>query len=317
MAGSKRSTFVLAALLLFGSVITCVLWVFDAEVMVRDDGSPDQDAAQAQSQSEQRRKMTGWSKDRRSISGRGGQNLGEKVDRDQLRAEAQRTAGLILDGSSILEHLPDYTGLTTMIFLEELQKALRVDLSSSGDFGKIEKIFSDLDGAGDKFGGVKIRLLRFATTLNSGSDPSSDITAKVSLFETLNRSGRVMQFSNYLAEVGAKKVLGPIDGDVISAIPIADRRSLLWGMARSGDLDAITTVLGVREEAERGALLKYTVKELMESQPGKTISYIDEMQDPVQREFCLTFAVESLRMAGATVDAEEWAKQLQSASHKN
>ena len=126
-----------------------------------------------------------------------------------------------------------------------------------------------------------------------------------------------MSFSNYLASVGAEKAPGPVDGGVISAIPVADRKSLLWGMARAGDMDAITTAMGVKEEAERGLLLEYTVNELMKSQPGKTISYIDEMHDPVQREFCLTFAVEALRLAGATVEAEEWGKQLQSVSDKN
>jgi|GEM_PF-6010463 len=316
MININKFTPVFVTLFLVISVTGWFRWVFDGTAASHDVGSDftGRDATQIETRSKQTENTD--NKERKKIPTRSGgsRKLGNKTD---LQAEAQKDVKMILDGISILEYLPDYSGLEAMFFLEELEKALKADLSSSGDFGKIEKIFNDLDRGGKKFGGIKIPLLRFIPQLESGAGVSGDVTKKISLYEILNRSDFVMSFSNYLAAVGAEKALGPIGGDVISAIPDADRKSLLWGMARSGDMDAITTVLGIQEEAERGSLLKYTVKELMGSHPGKTISYIDEMQDPVQREFCLTFAVEALRLAGATVEAEEWTKQLRRASEKN
>jgi len=317
MKSRKNSFFVFATLFLFVCVIIVVQRIPDDGIATSNIGVPERESAQARTQPERRSNMGNRTEDSKSTSSRGDRTPGMKSVRDQTRMEIQRDVRMILDGASILEYLPDYSGLEAMVFLEELEKALKADLSSSGDFGKIEKIFNDLDRGGKKFGGIKIPLLRFIPQLESVAGVSGDVTKKISLYEILNRSDFVMSFSNYLAAVGAEKASGPIGGDVISAIPDADRKSLLWGMARSGDMDAITTVLGVQEEAERGSLLKYTVKELMGSHPGKTILYIDEMQDPAQREFCLTFAVEALRMAGATVEAEEWAKQLRRASEKN
>lgn len=317
MKSRKNSSFVFAALFLFVCVMISVQRIPDDGIAGSDSGVPERESAQARTQPERRSNMGNRTGDSKSTSSRGDRTPGMKSGRDQMRMEIQRDVRMILDGTSILEYLPDYKGLETMVFLEELEKALRADLSSSGDFGKIEKIFNNLDGGGKNLGGIKIPLLKFIPQLESGAGVSSDVTKKISLYETLNRSEFVMSFSNYLAAVGAEKSLGPIDGDVILAIPVADRKSLLWGMARSGDVDAITTALGVRDEAERGSLLKYSVKELMGNHPGKTISYIDAIQDPGQRTFCLTVAVESLRMAGATTEADEWAKQLQSASEDN
>jgi len=98
-----------------------------------------------------------------------------------VQAEAQKDVKMILDGISILEYLPDYSGLEAMVFLEELEKALKADLSSSGDFGKIEKIFNDLDRGGKKFGGIKIPLLRFIPQLESVAGVSGDVTKKMVL----------------------------------------------------------------------------------------------------------------------------------------
>ncbi len=317
MKSKKNSSFIFAALFFFVCVMISIQLMPDDGITGSDSGVSGRESSPARTQAERRSNMGNRTEDLKSTSSRGDWTLGMKSGRDQMRMEIQRDVRMILDGTSILEYLPDYKGLETMVFLEELQNALKADLSSSGDFGKIEKIFNDLEGGGKNLGGIKIPLLRFIPQLKSGAGVSSDVTKKISLYETLNRSDFVMSFSNYLASVGAEKAPGPVDGGVISAIPVADRKSLLWGMARSGDMDAITTAMGVQEEADRGLLLEYTVNELMKSQPGKTISYIDEMEDPVQREFCLTFAVEALRLAGATVEAEEWAKQLQSLSDKN
>jgi hypothetical protein len=227
-----------------------------------------------------------------------------------LRAEPRGSAKMILDGASILEFLPNNLDLKAMLFFEELQNALRADLLASGDFGKIVKIFEELEGSSENLTGAKIRLLKFTTNLESGSGISNDVSEKIRLFEILNRSDHIMRFSRYLTAVGAEKALGPIDEDVMSAIPIVDRKPLLKGMTRSGDLDAITTVLGIKEKAERDPLLRYTIMELMESHPGKSITYIDEMQNLMQRKFCLKVAVESLHKAGAVTEAEEWAEQL-------
>lgn len=232
-----------------------------------------------------------------------------------LRAEARGSAKRILEGASILEFLPENLEVKAMLFFEELENALRADLLVSGDFGKIGEIFEELEGGSENHTGAKTRLLKFTTSLESGAGISNDVSEKIRLFEILNRSDHIMQFSGFLTAVGAEKALGPIDEGVMLAIPIVDRKPLLKGMTRSGDLDAITTVLGIREKAERDSLLRYTVMELMGNHPGKSVTYIDAMQDLMQRKFCLKVAVESLHKAGAVAEAEEWAEQLLGASN--
>jgi hypothetical protein len=314
MIGRKKYTSILAALFLFGGVVIGILWMFDFGAPAtsgRTNEFSEGEVVPVRSRSERRADIGRRESNLRSTSGQGNRRLGVKAERDQVRAEAQDAVRMILDGASILGYLSNYTGREGLIFLEELRNGLRADLKSSGEFGKIEKIFNDLAGDGKSHTGLKISLLRSTANFESGSGVSSDVKKKMELFEIFNRSDHIMSFSKYLAKIGAEKASGPIDEAVMSAIPAAERKSLLWGMARSGDLDAITTVLGVQEETERGALLDYTVKELMRNHPGKTISHIDEMQDPVQRTFCLTVAVESLRTAGATAEADEWAMLLQ------
>lgn len=98
-----------------------------------------------------------------------------------------------------------------MLFFEELENALRADLLVSGDFGKIGEIFEELEGGSENHTGAKTRLLKFTTSLESGAGISNDVSEKIRLFEILNRSDHIMQFSGFLTAVGAEKALGPID----------------------------------------------------------------------------------------------------------
>jgi len=300
MVSERKSLFVVSSLLLFLGLTIGAFWAYFSGAAKR----PGPSSAQVRTSIERRINRGG---DNRLDAGRENRKIKEKAE---IREKAQRDVGRILGGAPIHEFLPEYSGMAKIIFCEELEKGLKVDLSSTGDYGIIKKIFTSLNENGDKHGGLKERLLSFTISLESGTGISNDVSEKIGLYDILNRSDYVMSFSNYLAKIGANKGPGPIDQTVFSAISNENRKALLRGMARSGDLDGITTALGVQEEAERGSLLEFTVNELMKNHPGKTISHIAELQDPVQRTFCLTIAVESLRKAGAMEEAEEWAKVI-------
>jgi len=230
--------------------------------------------------------------------------------KDNFRAAARQSAMAVFRGAPIMDYLPTQIDLKTRLFLEELERMLRADLLENGDFGRIEKIFEDVGESNQENIGLKMRLLTFSISLESDAGPSFDLSKKLSLFEALNRSTPVLRLSEYLAEVGFMKALGPVDWDVMSDIPVEERKYLLRGMARAGDLESITTALSAREEAERAEVLKYAVTQLMENHPGKTITYIDKMEDSDSRFFCLSVAVDSLRAAAGDLEADEWAKEI-------
>ena len=215
----------------------------------------------------------------------------------------------ILAGESLLEYLPGKSDAVALHFYHELHSALKKDLQNSLDYSKVKRVFDDLNSQQSGIGGEKGGFLVFLASLETDMGPSEDLFQKVSILKGADIKLNPFQSERVFRLLGAKKAPGSLSKDSLRNLNVSEMKSFVLGMGDSGDLFAIDALLNYSEGLDKD-LLEMAVHGLMETDPGKSIAFIDNLGDPVIRNFCLKIAVDSVRKAGAHTDADEWEKVL-------
>ena len=150
----------------------------------------------------------------------------------------------------------------------------------------------------------------FVANLRTELGPAMDFSEKVTMLNSMEPKMNPSQFEDFLELLGSKKSHGVLDPNTLEKLSVPEMKSLITGMTRSGDLSAIDAALCQRGKTDED-LLGFTVRKLMRSHPGKSIEYFDEIADRKIRKYCLTIAIESVRAAGADLEADEWLLKLE------
>lgn len=252
-------------------------------------------------------------------------------DEKQIRSDARKSIEKILEGAPILDFYPfDGEYIEGHIFLEELEIAIKKEQKK---FELVETILADLDinnnlvkklqtkseidrGEGfivmagaDKLSGLRKHMFIILSQLDSGMDPSRDLSKKIDIYHSFEGAELARDSALFFEEAGRYKSKGVINKNTFSKIDKDDQKFFIRGMAQSRDVDAISTVLEMPENENTG-LLKFTVEEFMKADPKNSILFIDSLKNQNAREACLHTAVEWLHNNGATEEAKEWAQQL-------
>lgn len=230
------------------------------------------------------------------------------LPKDQLFKILKSDVDIIIDGDSVLPYLGKFEGSSHIEFSRILSQRLVRNIELTGDYQIVERILEELDG--EKLQDRSLLNRTFLAILGTASDQdiSADLKAQIELFEKNERLKMIFSLPEILERFGMTSKRVAISQELFSQFDVDEKRALVNGYARSGNVEVLEKLIQIHQEQEGDMLIDSAITTMVESDPRPVIDFILDISNQDMRTYCLDVAIMHLREIGATLDADDLAQ---------
>jgi hypothetical protein len=226
------------------------------------------------------------------------------LPKDQLFKIIKSDVDRIISGDRISPYLGKFEGSSHIEFSRIFYQQLVRNLELTGDYRIIESILEELDG--EKLQDRSLLNRTFLAILGTASDQdiSAELKVQIQLFEKNERLKMMFSLPEILERFGMTSERVAISQELFSQFDVDEKRGLVNGYARSGNVEVLEKLIQNRQGQEGDILIDSAITTMVESDPRPVIDFILDISNQDMRTYCLDVAITHLREIGATLDAD-------------